>query len=85
MPSHSCLKRFHTCSNRFNLRLVFGSRIHLVAAYYDQSSAIEEEIGESDEDIEARRVFVEFGGVVYRQLEFKTQFNSTGTSTTTRA
>ncbi len=57
-----------------NLRLVFGSRLHLDAAYYDESSAMEE-IGESDDDTEVRRAFAHMAGVLFRQFEFKLQVN----------
>ena len=58
-----------------NLTLVFGSRVHLDTAYFDESSAIERTIGESDHDVEARRAFVQMAGVFYNQVEFKAQFN----------
>lgn len=61
-----------------NLTLVFGSRMHLDTAWFDESSAIEAEIGGADDDIEFRRVYAEVAGVAYRQFEFKAQFNFAG-------
>ena len=57
------------------LRLIFGSRLHLDWAFFDVDKDIDDAFGESDDDIEARRQFIEFGGVLNRRVEFMAQFN----------